>query len=472
MTGFILVICQNSNIRRFCVDNLVMRGFIAVGMASAEEGQEILQNLVPEFVILCCEPKPSEKEIKKIRDADKRLSNVPILLVSMEHPTHNWLSGWGVAAQFPYPIDARRLIGLLTPWLRPLSSSDRIAPLEFEKGSMTTQQTFRNTIVVLLTLAFAYMLIVSARILIVLLIAIIVSSAIRPAVQRLKRWHLSEGLAILLAYGVIAVTIFTLSVVVLPPAVNQLSSYLNNEQGLANRIIITQNWIEQQLESVTGKAITLADPADIRATVSQAVQAVIEAFPALAGEFGGVLGDFILMVVMGVYWLTSRDQAVDYLAQLFALGRRAQVREIIVEIETSMGAYVRGIILVVCFVGVANFALLSLLGVPNAVTLGFIVGITTALPLIGGYIGAITAVLLALLSSPIHAFFALLSFVLVQQVETHYLTPRMMSRSVGLNPILIIVFIFVGFAVGGVTGALIAIPIAGSLTILLRHLVI
>ena len=337
---------------------------------------------------------------------------------------------------------------------------------------MTTQQTFRNTIVVLLTLAFAYMLIVSARILIVLLIAIIVSSAIRPAVQRLKRWHLSEGLAILLAYSVIAVTIFTLSVVVLPPAVNQLSSYLNNEQGLANRIIITQNWIEQQVESVTGKDITLADPSDIRTTVSQAVDEVVKAFPALAGEFGGVFGDFILMVVMGVYWLTSRDQAVDYLAQLFALGRRAEVREIIVEIETSMGAYVRGIILVVCFVGAANFALLSLLGVPNAVTLGFIVGITTALPLIGGYIGAITAVLLALLSSPIHAVFALLSFVLVQQVETHYLTPRVMSRSVGLNPILIIVFIFVGFAVGGVTGALIAVPIAGSLAVLLRHLVI
>jgi predicted PurR-regulated permease PerM len=337
---------------------------------------------------------------------------------------------------------------------------------------MTAQQTFRNTLVVLLTLGAAYVLIVSARILIVLLVAIIVSSAVRPSVQRLRRWGFAEGIAILLVYAVIGITLFMLGAVVLPPAINQLSGYLNNEQGLANRIIAAQDWIERNVESATGNDITLLNPNDIRSSVSNAVDEILRVAPTIAGEFGGIFGDFILVVVMGVYWLTARDQTVEYVTELFAISRRAQVREIIDDIEMSMGAYVRGIVLVVCFVGAANFAILSLLRVPNAVTLGFIVGITTALPLIGGYIGAITAVLLALLSSPIHAFFAFLSFVLVQQVENHYLTPRVMSRSVGLNPILIIVFLFVGFAVGGVVGALIAVPIAGSLAILLRRLVI
>jgi predicted PurR-regulated permease PerM len=67
---------------------------------------------------------------------------------------------------------------------------------------------------------------------------------------------------------------------------------------------------------------------------------------------------------------------------------------------------------------------------------------------------------------------AFISFVLVQQVENHYLTPRVMGRSVNLNPILVIVFIFIGFALGGVMGGLIAVPIAGVVGILLRHLVI
>jgi DNA-binding NtrC family response regulator len=119
MTRFILVICQNSNIRRFCVDNLVTRGYIAVGVASADEGKEVLQHLVPEFVILCCEPKLSETEISRLRNYHPRLADIPVLMVSMEHPTREWLSRWKVAAQFPYPIDARRLVNLLSPWLQP-----------------------------------------------------------------------------------------------------------------------------------------------------------------------------------------------------------------------------------------------------------------------------------------------------------------------------------------------------------------
>jgi predicted PurR-regulated permease PerM len=337
---------------------------------------------------------------------------------------------------------------------------------------MTAQQTFRNTLVVVLTLALAYTLWASARILIVLLVAIIVASAVRPAVVWLHRRRLPEGLAILLVYLMLGLGIFLLGVVILPPAVNQFAGYIENEQGLATRIIEAQNWFHQQIFERTGQDVTLLDPGAIRTTITTSVEALKKDIPALAGEFGGLLGDFVLAVVMGVYWLTSRDQAINFMLQLFPIGRRAETAEIIHETEHSMGAYVRGIVLVVTFVGVANFIILSLLGVPNAVTLGFIVGITTALPIIGGYIGAATATILALLSSPLHALFAFGSFVLVQQVENHYLTPVVMSRSVNLNPILIIVFLFIGFALGGVIGALISVPIAGTLNILIRHLVV
>jgi predicted PurR-regulated permease PerM len=337
---------------------------------------------------------------------------------------------------------------------------------------MTAQQTFRNTVIVILTVAAAYALYASARILTVLLVAIIVASAVRPTVLWLKRRPVPEGLAILLVYAAIAFGIFLLGVVVLPPAASQFAGYIENDQKLANRIIETQTWLQNTIQERTGTQVTLLDPEGIKKTVSDLIRQIKEAVPALAGEFGGLLGDFILVFVMGVYWLTSRDQAVNFVLQLFPMGRRAEVGLIINEIETSMGAYVRGIVLVCLFVGIANFAILSIFGVPNAVTLGFIVGITTALPIIGGYIGAATAVLLALLSSPIHGLIAFGSFVAVQQIENHYLTPRVMSRSVGLNPLLIIVFLFIGFAVGGVTGALISIPIAGTISILLRHLVI
>jgi predicted PurR-regulated permease PerM len=345
---------------------------------------------------------------------------------------------------------------------------------------MTAQQAFRNTVVVILTLVAAYALYASIRILIVLLLAIIVASAVRPAVLWLRRRGVSEALAILVVYGFLGIGLFLLGVVVLPPAANQFAGYLENDQNLANRFVDVQRSLQDFILQHTGTYVTLLDPEAIQTTVSGVVREFRAAVPALAGEFGGILGDFILVVVMGVYWLTSRDQAVNFLLQLFPIGRRAEIAVIIEEIEGSLSAYVRGLVLVCCFVGFANFALLTMIPmiipgvapIPNAVTLAFIIGITTALPIIGGYIGAGVAVLLALLSSPIHGIITLASFVLVQQVENHYLTPRMMSRSVGLNPILIIVFLFIGFGVGGVFGALLSVPIAGVITILLRHMVI
>jgi predicted PurR-regulated permease PerM len=142
------------------------------------------------------------------------------------------------------------------------------------------------------------------------------------------------------------------------------------------------------------------------------------------------------------------------------------------EIEESMGSYVRGIVFVALFVGMANFIILLLLGIPNAATFAFIIGLTTMLPVVGGFIGGISATLLGLLSSPLHGLAVFGTFVLVQQAEVHYLTPRVMARSIGVDPLLVMVAVFVGFAMYGVIGAVISIPILGTIAILLRDFVL
>lgn len=338
--------------------------------------------------------------------------------------------------------------------------------------NMTAQQTFRNTLVVIVTLAMAYAVAMSVRILVVVLVAIILASALRPFVLWFEKRRIPQGLSILLVYGFIALIIFILGVVVLPPAVNQLSGYLQNDERLANRIINAQNWIERNVEAITGDDIELVPSETIREQVRSTVDTLVTEFPNMAGEVGAVLGEVILTLIVGIYWLTARDQAVEFSTSLFSIGRRALIREIILEIESSLGTYVRGVLTVSFFVGLANFIILTIFRVPNAVTLAFIIGITTALPVVGGFIGAGAAVLLALLSTPVNALITFGSFVAVQQVEVHYLTPRTMAKSVGLNPILIITILFVGFALGGVVGGLIAVPVAGTLYILLKYLVI
>jgi predicted PurR-regulated permease PerM len=121
---------------------------------------------------------------------------------------------------------------------------------------------------------------------------------------------------------------------------------------------------------------------------------------------------------------------------------------------------------------VLNFVILTVFGVPNAVTLAFIIGATTLLPVIGGFIGGGLATFLALLTSPVNGLITFASFVAVQQVETHVLTPRTMSRSIGADPLLVIIGVFVGFTLYGVAGAILSIPILGTIYLLVKFLII
>lgn len=338
---------------------------------------------------------------------------------------------------------------------------------------MTAQQAFKNTVVVILTLIAAYALYLSIRIWVVLLVAIIIASALRPVVLWLQKKGVPYGAGIGIAYFLLALTLFVTGVLVLPPAVNRLGEVVQNDDGLANRLILAQSWFERNVEDLLDTDINMLEPQVIRDSVADVVESIRHEFPDLAGEAGAIFGEFILAIVMGVYWLTARDQSIEYLSSMFSLGRRAQIRQMVDEIEYSLGNYVRGMALVVAFVTVANAIIMALFGVPNAILLAFIIGITTALPIVGGFIGAGVAVLLALVTGqPYHAVITFLSFAAVQQVETHYLTPKTMSNSVGLNPILIIVFLFIGFAVGGVMGGILAVPVAGAISILFRHLII
>jgi len=348
---------------------------------------------------------------------------------------------------------------------------------------MTNGQIFRGTLIVLATLAGAFVLLYSVRMLIILLMAILIASALRPTIVRMSSIRMgkakngqprtfSYGLAILITYGSLLAAILFLMVLVLPPVLNQFATYLERDELLASQLIRAQTWIERNAANVTGSTVSLADPEQIRTSVTSLTAGIRRTIPDLLTGLGGIIGESILVFVMGVYWLTSRDKAVDFTVSLITRRNRETVIEAINEIETSMGNYIRGVVLVALFVGVMNTIILSLLGVPNAITLGFIIGVTTMLPVVGGFIGGIGATLLAGLANPLYGAITLVTFVAVQQIETHYLTPRVMSRSVGIDPILIIVGIFIGFSLYGVMGAILSIPIIGAFNVLLRRFVV
>ena len=337
---------------------------------------------------------------------------------------------------------------------------------------MTARDAFKATLVVLVTLVAAYVLFLNREIIIVLLFAIIIASAVRPIVMRLTRWRVPEALAVLLVYVSIAVVLFVLLALVLPPVITQLNLYLQNDDRLAARVIAAMNWLQRTIFNLTGTEVTLAEPEAVRTSIAGLVRDVNRTLPDLIGSIGTIAGSVILAVVMGLYWLGSYQNAISFLTSLFRLRDRENVEGIILRIESMMGTYVRGLVMVATIVGVLNFVILTVFGVPNAVTLAFIIGATTLLPVIGGFIGGGLATFLALLTSPVNGLITFASFVAVQQVETHVLTPRTMSRSIGVDPLLVIIGVFVGFTLYGVAGAILSIPILGTIYLLVKFLII
>jgi predicted PurR-regulated permease PerM len=165
-------------------------------------------------------------------------------------------------------------------------------------------------------------------------------------------------------------------------------------------------------------------------------------------------------------------RAEAFLLELTPLNRRGLVSAILAEIEGRLGGYVRSIVLVSIIVGILCFVILTVLRIPSAATISFFYAVATAIPIIGGLIGVVLGTFLALLTSPLNAVIVLVVTFLLQQVENYYLTPRMMSEGTDFDPLLVLVFVALGFSLGGIVGSLIAIPIAGTVSILIKHLIL
>lgn len=337
---------------------------------------------------------------------------------------------------------------------------------------MTTSQTFKNTCVILLTLLAAYTLVASIRIIVVLLIAIIIASAMRPIVDAMTRRRIPIGIAILLVYVALALILGVIFVAALPPVVSQVTLYFENEGRLAYRIILAQRWIESSLGNVLNEDVTLVDPVQIRDAVSVFIQQIRDGMPSFLDNISSSIGEAILIFVIGAYWLTSHEKAARFVQQLAPPSYRDNVQRVINDIETTLGSYVRGVFLVSLISGVLNFGLLQLLSVPNALTIGLTTAITTTIPMIGGLIGLIAAVLITLVSEPQYLVIVLVVCFGVQQLESYVFAPRIMSNSVGLDPLLVILYTSIGFVLFGIIGALIAVPIMGVIHILLVNLIV
>lgn len=179
-----------------------------------------------------------------------------------------------------------------------------------------------------------------------------------------------------------------------------------------------------------------------------------------------------LSFAVAFYLTVEKDTVKLYMRKLMNRSQYKNLVPVIDEIEVKMGKWFVGQVILSLVSGVAIFIGLSLLGVPFAFSLAILASILRFIPYLGGLISDTTGILIAFLSSPVLGILTFFMYYAIQQLEAYILIPYVMKKSVGLNPIVVIVAVVAGGQISGIIGALFAIPITIILVILVKEFVL
>ena len=309
--------------------------------------------------------------------------------------------------------------------------------------------------------------IAAGGVLLLVFVAILLASALEPVVRFVRgRLPVGRSATILMVYFTFFVTVIGLALVVVPAAIGQgeqvlgrLPAFIETSRSWATTLRPTElsTSVVQLIDSISGIVTKPAQPKP-----DQVVQV-----GAAAAEAAVTLTTLLTIVF---FWLVEHARWQRYLLSFVDADSRPGAREAWDEIETRLGLWVRGQLTLMGTMGVATGLAYTLLGVPGAILLGLIAALMEAIPIVGPLLGAIPAVLVAATVSPQLALVVAGVYVVLQLAEGSILVPIVMRNAVGISPLLVLVSLLVGAAVGGLVGAFLAVPIAASVEIVLSRL--
>ncbi len=306
-------------------------------------------------------------------------------------------------------------------------------------------------------------------VLILVLVALVLVATLRPIVSALQHRGIPKALALLLIYLGILGVLAGLFVLVIPALVDQGGALVRGLPQVYTSLVAS-------LETNPNEAIrTLPQrlpTGDQIASQLQGVSSVV-----VTGALGigmGVLAlltQMLSIVVLSIYLTLDQSRLERFWLSLAPADRRPELLAIWREIESRLGGYVRGELLLMTSIGVLASLGYLVIGLPYPLALGALAGLVEFVPMVGPTLGAIPAILVALSISPQAVILVVVYSIVIQGTENNILVPRLMGRSVGVSPIMVILAVFAFTSLLGITGAFLAIPLAAIVQVLMDHLV-
>ena len=301
-----------------------------------------------------------------------------------------------------------------------------------------SQKTVIFTIGTLLSLWLLYQV---RSIVVMLFIAFILMTAVTPLVKLAAKIKIPTIAVMLVVYfGLIAI-ISTVIASLVPAVVQQtkditlaLPTYMHSLEDIFNTQL-DPNVAGSYLSSIPSNLLKIA-----------------------AGAFSNIM-NVLALFFMSYYLVLERPRLHKYLLKFFPdHSAEARAEALVLAVEKQVGGWVRGELLLMLIIGVMTYISLVLLGIPYALPLAVLAGLLEAVPNLGPTIAAIPAIVIGLTVSPIIALGALLASIVIQQVESNWIVPKVMQSATGTEPLVTIVVLLIGFTLGGITGAVLSMP--------------
>lgn len=288
-----------------------------------------------------------------------------------------------------------------------------------------------------------------------LLFAVIIASAVEPAVLWLKARRVPRILSVIFIYLALFIALVFLMYLVVPLIVDEFRGVSITYPDLQQQVLSGFKWVNtlpfisslnldfQQMFLIPGEILQRAGGG-----------ALNFAFSAFGGAF-----TFLLIIVFSFY-LAAQEKGIEIFLRLISPLRHEQyVIDVWARSQKKLGQWFRAQLLLGAIVGVLVFLGLTFLRVDHALFFAFLAAVFEIIPIAGPILAAVPAVIIGFLISPVLGVSVLILYVAVQQMESHVIIPVVMKKAVGLSPLIVVLAIIVGGKLGGIPGILLSVPV-------------
>lgn len=324
--------------------------------------------------------------------------------------------------------------------------------MKFSDLDQSTQIILKIVFVVL-ALFFLWLV---REIIVILLLALVVASAMDPMVDYFNKKKIPRAVSVLTVYilvlGIAVMVIYLL----IPPVLNQLQ-------------VLQKNWpqfttaFEQRL---SGTPLSELNLPDLLKGITSEERVVTGAFGVFSSLFS-----LLTMLIISFYLVAEEKGMKKFIASLIPLKHQDFAMNIVEKIQRKMGFWVLGQIILSFVIFVVTFIGLKILGVQYALFLAMLAGLLEIIPYLGPILSSIPAIFFAFIQNPPLAIVVVLLYVLIQKTENYILVPKIMEKTVGASPLVILLALLVGFKLAGIIGVLVAVPLVAVFTVVIDELV-